>query len=100
MNNIDSTLWQQIKVTRRKQEYCTCPLHRGQLVQQIEGTLPNGRFLVIVKDGEYWHLSIRPHVMPVVSGSEPDYTWLTSAELEALVSQELTRCNGEILCPQ
>jgi hypothetical protein len=47
-----------LKNMRLKQVICNCDSHCGELVQQIEAQLPNGKPIVIMKDWAGYHVAI------------------------------------------
>lgn len=47
-----------LKNIRAKQVICHCDIHSGDLLQQVEAQLPDGRPVVILKDPLGWHVAV------------------------------------------
>lgn len=47
-----------LKNIRAKQVVCHCDAHCGDVIQQVDAQLPDGRPVAILKDWRGWHVAI------------------------------------------
>lgn len=48
---------------RVHEEICNCPIHKNDRLQQVDGELPNGKFVRVLLDSYGWHVVIgTPHI--------------------------------------